>query len=90
MLLLLLPASVLLLSCRMDLLEVAMRKLLKNVVPADLYAARLVAVCLRPHLPRCVCVCYCCCGGFGGLYSFFEHLLCVTRVQVLGGALCWH
>lgn len=56
MLLLLLPSLVLLLSCRMALLEVAMRKLLKNVVPADVYAARLVAVCLRPHLPRCVCV----------------------------------
>lgn len=36
----------------MGLLDVAMRKLLKNVVPADVYAARLVAVCLRPHLPR--------------------------------------
>jgi hypothetical protein len=44
------------LACRMGLLDVAMRKLLKNVVPADVYAARLVAVCLRPHLPRWVCL----------------------------------
>jgi hypothetical protein len=36
----------------MQLLDMAMHKLLKNVVPADLYAAKMVAVCLQQHLPR--------------------------------------
>lgn len=53
---------------RLSVLELAMRKLLRNVVPADLYAEKLVHVCLQQQLPRwggweveesqeiCVCV----------------------------------
>jgi len=37
---------------RLDVLELAMRKLVKDVVPAELFAAKLTAVCLKPKLPR--------------------------------------
>lgn len=29
-----------------------MRKLVKNVVPAELFAAKMTSVCLKPELPR--------------------------------------
>jgi hypothetical protein len=42
----------LLLSCRMELLDVVMRKLLRNVVSVDVFSAAFVEVCLKHQLPR--------------------------------------
>jgi hypothetical protein len=38
--------------CRFDVLEASMGKVAKKAVPAEKYAAELVAVSLRPSLPR--------------------------------------
>ena len=39
-------------ATRMGVLDMVQRKLLRNVVPVDVFASKLVAVCLRDQVPR--------------------------------------